>query len=400
MKLPSVEPLDPQERTRLLEIAGLLARPALDARQAEQARTLLASPQWRPVPPIPALSGVEALMVHHAVELGFSAEHLFAPPPAVDFARLGINHLLRARERDRALDAMRAEGAGRAMLVKGAALAPFWPSPALREMEDIDLVVAPDRAAAAARALAGAGWHRHEFGWRHAASGCLLDLSVPRTDLARAIFERAQTHPLLGRDDVALPLPSDHLVLIAVHAARNRGLRLWRDLCDAATVLGIAPDAGAAALATAVQFGKQAETRALLRLLQITMWPESLNAPPVSVDDKRGQQLGDLYIHMRTDPISVFGLNALAGLSLSPAAMARAGWRSLRRAGTSSGSSAPGQLDPAFGAVPGAGDLSRQGIKLRWMWHLLKAGRLRHYVRLLRASDRAFDAGKVFDDAE
>jgi len=387
MKLPSVAPLDDAARARFVRVAGLLGRPMLDDAHRAEAKALLLAADWRPVPPLAVLAGVEALMAHHAIDTGFAVERLFDPVPSVDFARLGVNHLLRVRERDRAFDAFRAAGIGKAMLVKGAALAPFWPSPALRDMEDIDIVVARDYVAAAAGALASVGWKRHEFGWRHA-SGCLLDLAVPESPFARAMFDRAEPHPLLGRDDVFSPCAADHLVLVAVHAARNRGLRIWRDMADA-TLLA---DAADEALSIARDHGKLAEAAAFLDVFRFAMEHGRATASPFA--DDRARRLADLYRTMLADPISVFGLNALTGLSLSPVEFLRALGRSLGRARNAS--VGPGQIDPAFGEVPGASNFARQGIKVRWIWHLARSGRLAHYLRVLRASNAAFAAGKVF----
>ena len=74
MKLPSVAPLDDAARARFVRVAGLLGRPMLDDAHRAEAKALLLAADWRPVPPLAVLAGIEALMAHHAIDLGFALE--------------------------------------------------------------------------------------------------------------------------------------------------------------------------------------------------------------------------------------------------------------------------------------------------------------------------------------
>ncbi len=389
MKLPEFDPLDRETRQRVRVAGGMLARPRMDAAMSRRVRKVLSAGRWRPVPRIPALSGVAALMTHNAIKAGFGAERLFAEPVSdALFARLALNDHLRRSEIGKVLHAFGRAGCDRAMLVKGAALAPFWPSPALREMEDADLVVASADAAKACGALEGLGWRRTDVGWSHPC-GLHLDLSVPKTPLALRMFDNAEPHSE-WRGIAALPRPADHVVLIAVHAARNRGLRIWRDLCDATVLLEGGEGVRSGARAVAAEFGRTLELEAFL-----AAYDRLMRFRGGSRTDGDAKALAALYLAMACDPVSVFGFNALSSTLVTPGEFLGGIARTIAGA-----KSPAGERDPAFGELPGRGSFARQWIKLRWIARLASTGRLAHYRRLVARGRRAFAAGKVFSDAD
>src|SRR5690606_11767473 len=136
------------ERDRFLRLGGLLARAELTASQAERARDLVEAADWKPLPRLPVTYQLEPLFLHHAFNLGIAGTRLFnfetpsALPPPIGWRVLGTNYSKRQRILLALVQSFARAGIARVMLIKGAALAPLYSSPALRDMADIDMVVA------------------------------------------------------------------------------------------------------------------------------------------------------------------------------------------------------------------------------------------------------------------
>ncbi len=402
------------DRDRFLHVCGLLARPGLGENHAETLCRIFDAPGWKPLPRLSATYMLEPLFTHHLIQLGEKPERLFETSESTvalkkaEFDRLAMNYFLRRRVLVELFAAFAAAGVSRVMLIKGAGLAPLYPSPALRDMEDVDLVVAESDIAAARKALFAAGWSRRDEGWIHA-NDCALDLLTFQSERARGIWERAELHPTFNDERVVLPSAADHLVLIAVHAAKHRGLRIWRDLCDVNLLLenGARSDIAHQALALASEQGVAASLAAMLRLLNAWSMPvETLpESPPSSwseADEQTCRMHMELYEQLMVDRISEFGFIALANVFLpfpqfcrSVIATAR-GILSLEALRRRRRQEVRGQRDPALGEVPPVKTVSRQWMKVKVVAQLLKTGQFRRYRQLLRHSNRVVTAGKTF----
>jgi hypothetical protein len=120
-----------------------------------------------------------------------------------------------------------------AILVKGWAVAGFYPELLLRPLGDIDLVVRPRDYKAANEVLA-----------RPEARGCWVDLhnGLPKLDdrSLDELFSRSHVASLRDAQIRVLSL-EDHLALLAVHLLKHGAWRpLW--LCDIALILESTPD--------------------------------------------------------------------------------------------------------------------------------------------------------------
>lgn len=395
------------ERDRFRQVCGLLARPRLEPAHAEAVHARLHAADWQPLPRLSATFALEPLLVHNAIQSGADGARLFGDSPAApclpraSYRSLATNYYLRRKALTDLFEAMAAAGIARLLLIKGAALAPLYPSPALRDMEDVDLVVEASDLPRAAEALRAQGWTHRPSSWAHP-GGCLLDLQ--RADSLRgggAILDRAQPHPTFGaRLPVLLPRPADHLVLLALHAARHRGLRIWREMCDAQLLLDNGRRAGVAreALDIATACGAAPASAALLRLLN--RWSCPVDALPDSPADGWNDALEEacnlhlaVYEQLMVDRISEFGFISVANLVLPFPRLVRASGRALRgivSAGRRRTNAAAGvsQRDPQFGDLPPLDSFQRQWIKMRVLLHTIRRGQFRHYLRLLRQSDR------------
>ncbi len=122
-----------------------------------------------------------------------------------------------------------------ALVIKGAALVGRYPDPALRPMDDLDLVLPPDHIEAAVRALEAAGWTRqpstvarHEVNLTHSAlPGFPIDLhrglATWRTRANRLgsdqLWAARRPTTMCGAPSYVLP-PELELVMLAAHAAK------------------------------------------------------------------------------------------------------------------------------------------------------------------------------------
>ncbi len=159
------------------------------------------------------------------------------------------------------LDALEEAGI-EAVVLKGGALAhTLYPDPGERSMSDLDLLVPPERAGAARRALTSAGWRQAEDRYpeenyrRHyhlpplldeGGSGVALEihtgLLLPGHPFALepgTVRGRARTASLDGRP-LRVPHPVDHLVYLCLHFAWGHTLQsgAWRTARDAAVLAG------------------------------------------------------------------------------------------------------------------------------------------------------------------
>jgi len=401
--------LSASDLTRMQCAYSLLARPQFGERAAGLLRQALTGETWQPIPLVRTVAALEPLFLHHLTGCGVDASSVFsvrAPGlrPARGFAEMALDYHQRFALLRQALTAMHGEGVGRVLLLKGAALAPRYPAPALRWMSDIDLAIAPGDQPAAARALAACGWRRRHVCYVHA-TGQQLDILLTRTPGARAVAERSQplarAHPgWIEGLDVREPDDADHVRFLALHAVQHGGMRLYQDFCDAHLLLdeGRRAETGLEALRRSCREGGATELLALL-----TVYNERAEADRMldlggaesawHGQRARAGKLGAAMAELALEPLSSTQLGALGSL-LRPGSLTLAGIvRRLQpgRAGGGGTSATGGGDDLPLDQMP-RGFWRRQGVKLRLMGELLRDGSLLHHLRMawrLRAMNEA-----------
>lgn len=377
-----------EDRERLRRIAGLLARPRLDPAQQERLR------RWAerlpaPAPFPPGLVLLRPLFAEHLRAAGVPWEAAFPPENAPGPERLRAAGLAGLRRRGTLEAAARAlADAGPVLAVKGAALAECFPAPGLRAMSDLDLAVLPGRRAEAEHALAAAGFLRGRGPaseiWIHEPTGGAIDLQVLAGARGRSLLDGAA--PLPGAPGILAPDPSRHLVVVACHAAKHGGGRIWRDAADARALVEVLGADPAAARAFAEASGAEAELEALLGFLA---WLEGRR-----IEDGLARHYRAIACESCPPMALSMASQGFDGLWRWPAALRR--WpAALRRRGVGSDAAAdspPGQWterDFGVGEAPPAGTLARQGFKLIVAAGLAASGRARDLARLAAAGRRA-----------
>jgi len=197
---------------------------------------------WRPRPPAPGLdpAGLDALapllLQTGAGGLAWwkirgSALAGTAPGGRLReaFRRQALLAAVHERQLLALLSALRAAGV-EPLLVKGYAAARLYPEPALRPYGDIDLLVRPEEAPAAAAAT-------HPL----RGEGCPVDLHGKLGELGEPeeVARRAERIPL-GETEVRVPGAEDHLRFLCRHLFEHGAWRpLW--LCDIGAALEARP---------------------------------------------------------------------------------------------------------------------------------------------------------------
>lgn len=412
-------PLAPPERRRLAILLPLLSRPELDEPQAAALREFAREAE-EPLPLLPALYPLEPLFRHHAIRAGVAPEALFRvtgdwPPPS--FRIMAEAYYERLATLSDIGAGLEERGVRSALLLKGVVLAEAYPSPALRYMCDMDMVVSPAEKLRAEEALAACGLWRIRtpvgLGWRWRPSGC-LDLQIPSTGFAREVMESsiAPPHWLPGIPaGFRVPSVPHHLLILALHTAQHRGTRLWRDVCDARALLKHHP----AGLMEALDVARQgARPEVLSQFLAFSEFlrryageagAPALSQPGVGSGAERREAAGllKLYGRMACDPVPPIFMSLLRrtrrvpGRMLRPVALLK---HVFRRRGGGSVSHLPQSLsegsDPILGRVPDSGSAALYLLKARLLLGLYLGGSGQHYRRLLRADREAVQAGKPF----
>ncbi len=418
-------PIFPQQpdvatRNRVIAFCGLLARPALDDAQRQRLRAMISDAAWSPIPRLTSFHLLEPLFFHHlkrALGREYDEARVFAPRPANVKAAPGDSELVmayfhRAAILERVLKALAAGNVGKVMLIKGAALAPLYEAPATRQMCDADLVVAPESVHSVRAILAAEGFvaHHHDASevWHDARSGFHIDLQQPLTALSRRIFDRATPHPsFVPVGNVFLPQRGDHLLLIAMHAARNGGNRVWRDVCDANLLLyddmKLQTINEAFALAEEFQTGRAAIGALLAFMGEVS--PEfdaaGATANRVTVNDSVMKATLGLYRELSTDSVPAVALNLVIVSTRPFSEYFSLVLQRLSRGGKSHGndSSQWAETDPVMGTIGGGGTLSRQVTKLRLLMQLWRSGQLARYRRLVETQKVVRVGNTIFEGA-
>jgi hypothetical protein len=229
--------------SRLRRLLGCLSRPELGNGDVRRLRRVISHPDWTPVPRIPSVNILEPLYSHHLSRAGISWSAVFresdgpllAQPSYVELMRVWSQGNSEIRTLCARFEASRIP---RVMLFKGAAIAPLYESPALRQMVDMDFVVSSMDLEEVRSVLDSAGWQRIRTAfsetWTRRGNLLKIDLHVPSDALAQRILRDAVPATAVIPDArvLSVPEPTDHLILLALHAADNGGNRIWRDVCD------------------------------------------------------------------------------------------------------------------------------------------------------------------------
>jgi len=397
-------PGQPVAERPLRKLLGLLSRPALDPTLATQFPGLIAQ---GPFPRLVALHPLEPLFRHHLLRMGHQFERVFVASPGMnvpdvsDFEPLARDYYVRRRIIRELCAALSRAGISRVVAVKGAALLNAYPSPALRAMVDIDLVLGCEaEVRLATEPLRSLGWRPGpaEVGavWRHE-SGLLADLQLPATELSRRILSRALPNASTG---VHIPQPADHLTLVALHAARNGGARIWRDVTDAHALIAQSNDP--------VRLGEDAWALAQLSPTAIVslgaffrfinQWSPAAGALPETprggwpaASEKATAERLALYEIVSTNPAPPLALDLVSGLLRLPKRLG-----SLASFSPKGGSS---QRDPSLGGAPHVGSLSRHTLKLRLLVALALSGHFLAYRRIILRQMAARQAHDLFEVA-
>lgn len=338
--MPGMIRLTPAEHNLLLRVVACLARPRLLPEIYPHLRPALQQTRLQgPLPCLRALAPVEPVMRQHLIDLEIPPAEVFRSdlpglPALADLRQLTLNSFARTQQLRRLILHLNAQDPPtptgiapmRLMLIKGAALARRYPSPALRVMSDLDLVVASQHAHLIHRAMNACGWHLHASTWHHPA-GHRIDVHYATTPAARDILEASNPLPMPWPEphphvETTEPDDADHLVYLAAHAVRHAGSRLWLDFCDLHLLLE-PPQPGPDLLQRATQrahsWGKAPQLAMLLRLYQrfalphpsLTSAIEAASSTPPTTD-LRGVE--DAMAAVMLDPISGTHLAAIASL--------------------------------------------------------------------------------------
>jgi hypothetical protein len=403
------------ERDRFLRLGGLLARAELTASQAERARDLVEAADWKPLPRLPVTYQLEPLFLHHAFNLGIAGTRLFnfetpsALPPPIGWRVLGTNYYKRQRILLALVQSFARAGIARVMLIKGAALAPLYSSPALRDMADIDMVVASADSPKACEVLRAKGWRNHVTTWAHR-QDCELDLLEPTPGLSAEVWERAVPHPAFAKHpQILMPALEDHAVLVALHAAKHGGERAWRDLCDLNVLLAQGADP-VRALEVASRHGAAVALCVLFRLINRWGAPEAAlpeKAPSWTEENEAACRLQlRLYEELLVDKISPVSLELFETMAVPPHVLARRVWRwcaaAVRgkhyRPYEKANKQAP-EHDWLLNISTDKGPYQRQGRKMRILVTSLWRMEYFRYRRLIKARAQARKVGRTFGTA-
>lgn len=397
-------PAQPVAERPLRKLLGLLSRPAVSTEVASQLPSLLAD---RPFPRLVAVHQLEPLYRHHLLRAGHRFEDVFAPTPGInqspvpEFEPIARDYYVRRRVIRELFLALAGAGISRVVAVKGAALQDLYPSPALRWMVDVDLVLGSEaEVRLASEPLEKLGWRPgpSEVGavWRHE-SGLLADLQLPATELSQRLFSRAVQNPATG---IYAPLPADHLTLVALHAARNGGARIWRDVTDAHALLAQSPDPvrlGEDAWALA-QLSPTAPVSLAAFFRFINQWspadaplPETPRGGWLAASEKAAAERLALYETVSVNPAPPLALDLVSGLLRLPKRLS-----SLASFAPHGGGA---QLDPTLGQAPVVGSFSRHTLKVRLLLALVLSGRFLAYRRLILRQLAARQAHDLFQVA-
>jgi hypothetical protein len=369
-------------------VLGLLSRPQLAQRHVAVLRKLAAADPPERLPRLPCTNLLEPLYSHHLLTNGIEPHRLFqdfepgvAQPPAF----VDLVHVWSQRRAAICAfaEAVESSDSNRVMIFKGAANAFLYPIPALRQMADLDCVVASDDLSPTRKVLSELGFRqaRTPLGetWSSKEFALGVDLHVARDGASLSILERAIPAGRLHASPAKLAVPdhSDHLVLVALHAADNAGNRIWIDVCDVHALLaaGARPDE---AISRSTSLDAVAPVSAFLAFM--ARWCGLKGVAP-DVARKDAAELLQLFESAAVQETSPVELSLIGNMLYdTPVNMINVlSGRTARKDFPSSNSS---ERDPVLGRVPAGGTLQRQFFKLGLLLKELRTGKLLPNARL------------------
>jgi hypothetical protein len=391
------------ETSRHLHVLGLLARPQLSDGQARALRELLAQPTWRPLPRLASTNLLEPLFAHHLAAHGIDFDRVFCPRPhgvlaPPSFVELMNRWAARRRELAALVECFESSELSRVLLFKGAAIAPLYPAPALRQMADIDLAVSPDELAQARTRLSTLGWQqtRSPFAetWKKTGAPFSIDLHTPCEEVASRVLASAMPARSLYEHCrvICVPDTTDHLMLLAVHATDNAGNRIWRDVCDAHALIASGarcPDALERADGTAAR----EPLEAFLAFIARWCGEASDGAKPASRESRR---ILAIFEAAALESVSPVELELVGGL-LVDTPLALMGRLIGTPAPRSGGPSTAVERDPRLGTLPPRGSWARHRMRLTVLGRTLFSAQLPRVVALAFRQARIRKNRRLFD---
>jgi len=388
---------------RLRRALGLLARPELCDRDIRRLKWLISRPKWKPVPRIPSVNVLEPLFFNHFLRAGLDPEVVLRRPcnvvlPHPTFVDLVHTWNLHRAEITSLARAIEESGASRAMLFKGAAIAPLYPNPALRQMADIDLIAEGQDLQAVREKLKSIGWtcSRTTFGETWSLKGAILriDLHEPADPVAQEILANAVPAAaiLSSAKVLTVPEPSDHLVLVAVHAADNAGNRLWRDISDAQSLIACGAS-GVGALSRASGTRALPPVEAFLAFLSRWCGCESLPREPST---REGRRLLALFEASSVQAISPVQLELMGAMFYdAPLGLVRRALGGGRRPPLEHSTAV--ERDPTMGTLPRPGTWARTRLRLSILLTYARSRRLPALAALAFRQARMRKNRRLFD---
>ncbi len=392
--------LSRDSRKLRLEVLGLLSRPALPSHR-ETLRKALKAPQWKPVDHIGAAELLDPLFLHHMLSSGIPPTAFSPGWPSPEKAQSllssqGLSYFHRREIMKELLSALSSHGVGPLLLLKGAALEAAYPTPALRQMCDLDIAFDGEHLSEASAILRNLGWTpaagKEPLLWRHR-SGLLLDIHIPASEFDKEIFQAGEQSESFAASasEVRIPRKAHHLVILALHAERNCGNRLWRDVCDIQALLaeGEAEMACEEALAFAKGHGCLAEMQGMFCFINRHARPpfELPQATALSEPEgKKTKAICALYQMIGVEEAPPLALNLLRFTFF------RGGTKENRKRGMQPVEAR--ERDVLLGDLPARGTFQRHWLRARLLWDFLSSGRTRHYWKLIRLQHRLYSSSK------
>ncbi len=389
------KPLSPAQRASLAELLDIALVPAWSD---DRAARLAAPTEPPPVPLLPPLGMVAPLLVHHALLAGlepatlFRAERPMSVPDQEELNRLAFGFHKRRRVLGVLFRAFERHGVRDAMLVKGESVATRFDSPAMRVMADTDVVIGRSRGAVR---RAEAALRESEFArgpanapgvWVHDASGATVDLLRPAHAFGARTANGAvacleASWPAIVRE----PRVADHLVVVALHAARHHGGRIWRDVLD---VRALTRDRDARSdFAEALKSARAAGLAPAVEALFAFAGEVCTDLPKSRPRTRQGRGILELYRALAWLPYPPHALKLLRRALVEGASFGELA-RRLKRDREPGGDEGWSEPEFGLGRVP-ARFVERQMFKLGLAGGLLLSGRMGETRRLLERQSLA-----------
>lgn len=396
---------------RLRQLLNLLSRPAMDEATRRAVVALTGAADWQPVAWLPSLAALLPLYYTHSRACGVEWAALFHRAPDAGTAEATCRGALIAYIQRQGLlrgllHAMQERGLAAPMVMKGAAVAHLYQSPALRTMCDVDMIVETENRHAVEALLLSQGWspdRRLRGVFRHP-GGLHLDLHLGQDAFALETLRGATETHLEGVGIIRLPHPARHLCLLAMHAAHHDGDRLWRDVADARALLGAlrGQESLAAAVRDAIGAGHGSAVVAFLTFFQGVTNELEFDPLDLLTDKAARQSAADylrLYEWMAVEAAEPVALHLLRQGTAGAAGYWRAAAALYRRPPGAEEGDPRDSLPATPAGLAEASPRSRRRMIARVFAELVR-GDLRHYLRLARLQKRLSLKRQPFEAAD